>query len=73
MCPKSLLFNTLKKAVSLGNLFLNKDLLMFFYPATDRKCLMNVFVVVIVVVIKTQGEGNFNEEFAGGQFTNAKS
>lgn len=33
---------------------------------------MSVFVVIILI-IKTQGEGNFNEEFAGGKFINGKS
>lgn len=46
---------------------------MIIFPATDRKCLKIFLVLVILVVIKTQGEGNFNKEFAGGKFTNAEN
>lgn len=35
------------------------------------KCLMNVFSIILVT--KTQGEGNFNQEFAGVKFTSAEN
>lgn len=40
-----------------------------FFPGA--KCLMNVFSIILVT--KTQGEGNFNQEFAGFEFTSSEN